>query len=95
MTPDRQPDPAARTQDPVRLGDGAGSGAPDTAETGNDVEGFVVPRQGVHIADPQISIWAAVFGNVEESRRRIDACAERTAQPCQFHRQARSAGDIE
>ena len=95
MTPHREPDPAAGDQDAVHLGDRAGGRAPDAAEAGDDVEGVVVPGQGVHVADPQVSVGAAVPGHGEEAWRRIDPRAPGAAQASQLHREARPAGDVE
>ena len=65
------------------------------AEAGDDVESSVVPRQGVHVANPQVGVRTAVPGDRDEPGRRIDARAPGPAQPGQLHRQARPAGDVE
>ena len=79
----------------MHLGNRSGGCAPDTPETGDDVESVVVPRQGVHVSDPEVSVGVAVPGHGEEAWRRIDPRAPCAAQASQLHREARSAGDVE
>ena len=95
VAPHGEPHPAARDQDPVDLGQSARGRAPDAAEAGDDVEGAVLPRQGVHVPHPQVGVGVAVPGDGEEARRGIDAGAPGAAHRRQLHRQAGAARDVE
>jgi hypothetical protein len=79
----------------VDLGQRFRSGAPDPAEAGGDVEAGVGPRQRVHVPDPQVGVGVAVPGHRDQPRRGVDARAACAAQPGQFERETRSAGDVD
>src|ERR1700689_4479843 len=55
VTPHRYPDAPAGAKDPADLGHRAGCGAPDPTEAGDNIERPRVPRQGMHIADPDVA----------------------------------------
>src|SRR5580692_1761167 len=86
-TPDRDPDASAGAKDPVDLGHRGGCGAPDPAEAGDDVERRRVPRQGVHIADPDVTSGAPVPGHRDQPGRGIDTSAGSPAEAGQFDRE--------
>src|SRR5690606_33339648 len=67
----------------------------DAAEAGDHVERVVGPRQGTHVADPDVGVGCAVAGDGDESWRRVDPRATRTASRRQLDRQAGAAGDVE
>ena len=95
VTPHRYPGTPAGAKDPVYFGHRAGCGAPDPPEAGHDVERRGVPRQGVHIADPDVGVGAPVPGHRHEPGRGIDTGAGGTAQMSQLEREPRPAGHVE
>ena len=66
MAPDRQAQTAARNQNAVRLRNCPRGRPPDPAETRDDVEGLIVPRQLVHVADSQVGVRGPIAGNGEK-----------------------------
>jgi hypothetical protein len=95
VTPHRQSYPAARGQDPVHLGHGARRRPPDAAETGHHRESVVVPRQRVHVSDPEVTVRVAVTGDRNEAGRSVDPGTPSAEQPGQFQGQAGPARHVE
>src|SRR5450631_103847 len=84
VTPHRYPGAPAGAKDPVYLGNRAGCGAPDPPEAGDNVERRRVPRQGVHIADPDVAIRVPVPGHRHQPGRGVDTGAGSAAQASQL-----------
>ncbi|MGD0377579.1 MAG: hypothetical protein ABSB01_23720, partial [Streptosporangiaceae bacterium] len=95
MTPHRYPDASAGAKDPVYLGNRVRSGAPDPPEAGDDVERRPVPRQGVHIADPDVAFRVPVPGHRDQPGRGIDTGAGSAAQASQLDSEPGPASHIE
>jgi hypothetical protein len=67
MSPHGYPKSAARPQDSTYLNYGVWRGAPNPAEAGYDVEDLVIPREIMHITNPDIGLRAAVLGYRHQS----------------------------
>jgi hypothetical protein len=63
VAPHGEADAPAGDEHAVDLGEGVGRRAPDAPEAGDHVEGGVVPREGVHVAEPDVGVGAAVAGH--------------------------------
>ena len=68
---------------------------PDAPEAGHDVEGVVLPWQGMHVPDPQVCVGVAVPSHGDQARRRIDTRAPGAAQAGELNGEAGSAGDVQ
>ena len=95
MTPHRYPDASAGAKDPVDLGDRVGCGAPDPPETGDNVERRRVPRQGVHIAHPDVAVRVPVPGHRHQPGRGVDTGAGSAAQASQLEGEPGPASHVE
>ena len=95
VTPDRDPCASAGAKDPVHLGHRAGRGAPDSPEASDHVEGPLVPRQGLHIADPDVAFRIPVPGHRDQPGRGVDTGAGSTAQASQLDREPGPARHVE
>src|SRR6185437_12654006 len=84
VTPDRYPGASAGAKDPAYLGNRVGGGAPDPPEAGDNVERRRVPRQGVHIADPDVAVRVPVPGHRHQPGRGVDTGAGSAAQASQL-----------
>ena len=69
--------------------------SPDAPKAGDHVEGFVVPRKGLHVADTDVAVRVAIPRHRDQALRRVDARAHRAAESGQFNGQPRAARDIE
>src|SRR5271165_2994862 len=87
VTPHRYPDTSAGTKDPVYLGNRAGCGTPDPPDAGDDVERRRIPRQGVHIADPDVGFRVPVPGYRDQPGRGVDTRAASAAEASQLDRE--------
>ena len=95
VTPHRQPDPPAGAKDPADLGHRVGRGAPDPPEARDHIERPRLPRQGAHVADPDVASGVPVPGHRDQPGRGIDTRAGSTAQAGQFDGEARPARHVE
>ena len=95
VTPHRYPGATARAEDSVYLGNRTGCGAPDPPETGDNVERRRVPRQGVHIAHPDVAVRVPVPGHRHQPGRGVDTGAGSAAQPGQLDGEPGPASHIE
>ncbi len=95
MAPHRYPGASARAKDAVYLGHRAGRGAPDPPETGDHVERRRLPRQGEHIADPDIAVRVTVPGHRHQPGRGVDAGAGSAAQAGQLDGEPGPARHVE
>jgi hypothetical protein len=95
VTPHRYPGASAGAKDPVYLGNRAGCGAPDSPEAGDNVERRRLPRQGVHIADPDVAIRVPVPGHRHQPGRGVDTRAGSAAQASQLDREPGPASHVE
>ena len=64
-------------------------------ELGDDVERRWVPRQGVHVADPDVAVRVPVPGHRDQPGRGVDTGAGSAAQASQFDGEPGPASDVE
>ena len=95
VTPHGDPGAPAGPKDPVYLGNRVGCGAPDPPEAGDDVERRRIPRQGVHIADPDVAFRVPVPGHRDQPGRGIDTRAGSAAEAGQLDREPGPARHVE
>src|SRR5450755_5022906 len=95
VTPYRYPDASAGAKDPVYLGNRTGCGAPDPPEAGDNVERRRVPRQGVHIADPDVAVRVPVPGHRHQPGRGVDTGAGSAAQASELDGEPGPASHVE
>ena len=95
MTPHREPEPSARDQHPPCLREGRGRGAPDAAEAGHHVEAVVLPRERVHVADPQVAGGQAVLRDGDQPVGGVDAGDRCPAQGRQLQGETGTARKVE
>src|SRR5580658_3940959 len=95
VTPHRYPGASAGAEDPVYLGHRAGRGAPDPTEARDNVERRRVPRQGVHIADPDVGVRVPVPGHRHQPGRGVDTGAGSAAEASQLDGEPGPAGHVE
>src|SRR5450755_1443597 len=95
VTPHRYPGASAGAEDPVYLGHRAGCGAPDPPEAGDDVERRLLPRQGVHIADPDVALRVPVPGHRHQPGRGVNTGAGSAAQASELDGEPGPASHVE
>ena len=95
MAPHCYPGASAGTKDPVCLGNRARCRSPDSAEAGDDVERRRIPRQGMHIADPDIALRVPVLGHRDQPGRSADTTAASAAEASQPDRGPGPASHVE
>ena len=95
MAPHGDPEAASGFEHAVGLGDGVRRRPPDAAKAGDDIEGRVVPREGVHVADPEVGFGEAVLGHCDQSWRRVDAGARRAPDTRQLDGESGAAGHVQ
>ena len=91
MIPARPPGRRTRCISATALG----RGAPDPPEAGDDVERRRIPRQGVHIADPDVAFRVPVPGHRDQPGRGVDTGAGSAAQAGQLDREPGPARHVE
>ena len=95
VPPDGDAEAATRAEHAEDLGDGVRRRGPHAAEARGDVERRVGPGQRAHVAHADVGVRAAVSGDSDEPRRRVDAGAVCAPDRSELDGQARSAGDVQ
>src|ERR1017187_8620159 len=94
MAPYRNSHTAARLENTVDLTQRCRCRAPNPPEAGRDVEARVGPRQGVHIADPDVRVRVPVLRDRYEPGGGVDARTVGAPKASKLDRQPRTARHI-
>lgn len=88
-------DAAAGADDAGRFDEGVVAAFPDSVEAGDDVEIGSRKRQGEHVADAQIALWATSPGDSDQFFRGVKACHAGASFSGERDREPRTAHDVQ